>query len=142
MGSGLLKIPGSTGVWKKNSGDAFKEYACSHPVIITERLCNIDTETEKLTLAFLKDDKWQTLIVERSTLASRTKVIELADRGIAVNSENAKAFIRYLADLESLNLDKIPAYQSIDRMGWIGILSRFRLSRSARYRIRLWRFQS
>lgn len=105
---------------EKNSGDAFKEYACSHPVIITERLCNIDTETEKLTLAFLKDDKWQTLIVERSTLASRTKVIELADRGIAVNSENAKAFIRYLADLESLNLDKIPAYQSIDRMGWIG----------------------
>lgn len=105
---------------EKNNGDAFKEYACSHPVIITERLCNIDTETEKLTLAFLKDDKWQTLIVERSTLASRTKVIELADRGIAVNSENAKAFIRYLADLESLNLDKIPAYQSIDRMGWIG----------------------
>lgn len=104
---------------EKTNGETYKEYACSHPVIITERLCNIDSETEKLTLAFLKDDKWQTLIVERSTLASRTKVIELADRGIAVNSENAKSFIRYLADLESLNLDRIPAYESIDRLGWV-----------------------
>lgn len=93
--------------------------ACPHPVMPVERLVNIDTGEEKLRLAFRKGAVWRRCIVEKRTLASANKVTELAGIGIAVNSETARNFVRYIGDLENLNYDIIPERKSIGRFGYI-----------------------
>lgn len=97
----------------------FEVIACNHPIIPVQRLVNIDTGVEKLKLAYRKGVKWRTTIADKKTLASSTNIVALADVGIAVNSENAKWLIKYLADIENLNYDKIPELNSVSRCGWL-----------------------
>ena len=94
--------------------------ACNHPIMPIRRLVNVDDDTEKLVLAYKKrGGYWRTVTVEKKVLASTTGIIALAEYGIAVNSENARNLIKYLADVENLNLEIIPEIKSITRLGWI-----------------------
>ncbi len=93
--------------------------ACTHPILPVERLINVDSETEKIKLAFFKDNKWQYITVERSMVANKSNIIQLSDRGIEVNSENAKDLVSYIAEVVSLNAKEIPVNRSTDRLGWI-----------------------
>lgn len=106
-----------SGIFKKNSYN--DEVACPHPIMPVERLVNIDTGEEKLQLAFRKGTIWRKLIFSKTVLASSNKVTELAGSGIAVTSQNAKAFIQYISDMENLNYDLIPEKKSIGRFGYI-----------------------
>lgn len=111
-----------TGVTKSTIGAGMVPQtimACSHPILPTERLINVDSETEKIKLAFFKDNKWQYITVERSMVANKSNIIQLSDRGIEVNSENAKDLVSYIADVVSLNAKEIPVNRSTDRLGWI-----------------------
>lgn len=105
------------GVYKKAGYNT--DVACPHPIMPVERLVNIDTGEEKLKLAFRKGVNWRKIIVSKTTLASSNKVTELAGNGIAVTSQNAKAFVQYISDLENLNYDVIPERKSIGRLGYI-----------------------
>lgn len=93
--------------------------ACTHPILPVERLINVDTETEKIKLAFFKDNRWQYITIERSMVANKSNIIQLSDRGIEVNSENAKDLVSYIADVVSLNAKEIPVNRSTERLGWI-----------------------
>ncbi len=107
-----------SGVWKR--GIAGEVYACPHPIMPVERLVNVDTGTEKLRLAFSKGyGKWRSIIADKSVIASRQRVVQLADQGIGVTSENAGNFVQYISDIESLNYDNIPEKKSIARLGYI-----------------------
>lgn len=115
----------NAGDWEADDGGIRRTYggvecvACPHPVMPVERLVNIDTGEEKLRLAFRKGAVWRRCIVEKRTLASANKVTELAGIGIAVNSETAKSFVKYISELENLNYDIIPERKSIGRFGYI-----------------------
>ncbi len=117
-----------TGEWEANDVEIFKyKYdttmtpikvrACSHPIIPVERLINLDTNLEKIKLAFYKDQKWQTVIVEKTTIASKSKILQLANFGIEVNENNAKELITYLSDV--LELNDIKPKVSTNHLGWI-----------------------
>ena len=93
--------------------------ACCHPIMPVERLTNIDTGAEKLRIWYTKGRRPREIIVEKSVLASPQKILQLADMGIAVNSENAKMLISWLHDAENLNYDAIPERKSISRLGYI-----------------------
>lgn len=93
--------------------------ACPHPIMPVLRLVNIDTNVEKLKLAYRKGRQWRYVIADKKTLASNNAIISLADVGIAVNSENSKYLVRYLSDLENINYDIIPEKSSVSRLGWI-----------------------
>lgn len=95
------------------------EMACPHPILPVERLVNIDTGEEKLKLAFRKGSNWRRIIVSKTVLANANKVTELAGSGIAVTSQNARAFVQYISDLENLNYDTIPERKCIGRLGYI-----------------------
>jgi len=97
----------------------FEIVACNHPLMPTQRLINIDTNIEKLELAYRKGGVWRTIIADKHTLASTQSIIGLAKYGIAVNSENAKHIIKYLADIEHLNYEKLQEVNSIERLGWV-----------------------
>ena len=101
------------------SGDILKFIACPHPILPVERLVNIDTDTEKTKIAFFKDLRWREMTVDNSILANKSAITQLADRGVMVTSESAKDLVKYLAEVASLNMQSIPFYRSLSRLGWI-----------------------
>lgn len=109
-----------TGVYKMDytsTMQPIKIKACPHPIIPIEIINNIDTNTEKVKIAFYKRKKWQYAIVEKKIIASNTAIIQLANRGIEVNSENAKNLVSYLADIIELN--NLEITDGITHLGWI-----------------------
>lgn len=122
-------VANDTGVYKNelsSRGTPYKIVACPHPILPVERLVNIDTNTEKLRLAFFKDERWQYVTVDCTTCYNKQSIIMLGDRGVMVTSETARNLVQYLADVVSLNMTDtednkaIPLYRSIARLGWIG----------------------
>lgn len=93
--------------------------ACCHPIMPVERLINIDTGLEKLKIAFSKGKRWREIIVEKRIAANASKIIDLADYGVAVTSENAKYLVKYLSETENLNYELIPQKNSFSRLGYI-----------------------
>lgn len=96
-----------------------KEWACTHPLLITRRFYNLDTETEKVELAFKLGKRWRYITEAKSTIASAQKIIGLADYGISVTSDNASAMVAFLQELEALNYDKIDTVTTTSRLGWV-----------------------
>ena len=92
----------------------------SHPLMPVRRVTNIESLEEKMEITYCRgNDPWKSLTVSREMLASAQKIIGLAKQGVAVNSENAKEVVRYMAMLESLNYDQLPRQESISHMGWL-----------------------
>ena len=109
-----------TGVYKIDYNPtmpSIKIKACPHPILPVEIINNIDTNIEKVKLAFYKRKRWQYAIVEKKIIASNTAIIQLANRGIEVNSENAKNLVSYLADIIELN--DLEITDGITHLGWI-----------------------
>ena len=105
------------GVTRRNERNG-EDIACVHPIMPIECLSNIDTGIEKLRIAYRKGVKWKNEIYERRTIASANNILELANNGVAVTSENSKYLVRYLHDVENLNYDIIPQHNSVSRLGW------------------------
>ena len=81
------------------------ETACPHPIMPIQRLINIDTGIEKMKIAFRKGYRWREIIVDKSVVSSATKIVNLSDNGISVTSENAKALVRFLSEVESAKVE-------------------------------------
>lgn len=101
------------------NGPFGEEVACCHPIMPVERLVNIDTGAEKLKIAYSKGKRWRDATIEKSILASNQKILQLSDLGVAVTSENSRALVKYISDIENLNYDKIPERKCVTRLGWI-----------------------
>lgn len=116
----------NTGTWTANDygivRDGYQgqeEVACSHPIMPIMRMTNIDSGIEKLKLAFQRGGVWKNIVCDRKQVASQSSVINLADYGVSVTSENARYMVRYLNDVENLNYERIPERKSASRLGWI-----------------------
>lgn len=97
----------------------FEIMACPHPIMPVQRLVNVDSGEEKLTLYFKKGKVWKTLIAEKDTLSSNTAIVKLAKYGISVTSDSARHLVNYLGDVDHLNYESIPKFNSVSRLGWI-----------------------
>lgn len=96
------------------------ETVCSHPIMPIMRMCNIDTGIEKIKIAYSRGGKaFRYLVVDRKTVSSANKIVDLSDSGIAVTSESAKALVKYFAKIEQLNPELIPETECVTRLGWI-----------------------
>lgn len=91
----------------------------SHPIMPVKRIIDIDSNTEKLDIAYSRGGKWKNIIVGRENLASAQKIIQLARNGVAVNSENAKELVRFITDIESRNYERLPVQNSTEHCGWL-----------------------
>lgn len=94
--------------------------ACYHPILPIERLKNIQTGEEQLKIAFKRNHVWQETIVPKDVVATASKIVGLAKKGVAVTSETAKNLVRFLSDVENLNDDYIKIQYSSGKLGWIG----------------------
>lgn len=95
-----------------------EKLACYHPILPVERLYNLETHTEKITLAYMRDDNWKEITVDKGLIASSSKIVKLADYGIAVTSETAKGLVQFLCDIENMN--QITLKNSTSKFGWHG----------------------
>ena len=93
---------------------------CSHPIMPVKRITDIDTNEEKLMVAYSRGGgKWRELIAGRETLASAQKIIGLAKNGVAVTSESAKELVKYITEIESENYSELPVQNSTGHLGWL-----------------------
>lgn len=115
-------IANDAGIYRlKQQGDIVKkDYACKMPIMPAAVLRNIETDTEKVQLAFRRTkSQWSKCIFPRSTISNKNKIIELADRGIFVTSDTAAALVTYLGACLANNAEIIPIIQSVERLGWV-----------------------
>lgn len=99
--------------------------ACHHPIIPVRRLINKETGKEKMLIAYNKDGYWIEKIVDKGIIANSSKIICLSEYGVSVTSETAKYLVKYLNDVENLNIDIIDKSFSTSKMGWIDGLDQF-----------------
>ena len=97
----------------------FDVTACYHPIMPIQRLVNIDTGIHKVKIAFSLGRRWNTVIEDRNIISDARSAIGLSKYGVMVNSETAKHLVKYMADVEQLNYDRIPEVASVGRLGWI-----------------------
>lgn len=92
-----------------------------HPLMPVKRIIDVDSGEEKMQIAFRRGAgrAWKMMISGKDVLASAQRIITLSKNGIAVNSENAKEVVRYMADMESLNFDDLPEQRSTSHLGWL-----------------------
>lgn len=93
--------------------------ACYHPILPVARMINIQTGKEKVKLKFKKGAMWKDIVIDKSIIASSSKIVALADYGVSVTSENSKALVSYLSDVENLNVEEIEVRNSTSKLGWI-----------------------
>ena len=114
-----------TGIWIADAegirtfGERGEIWACNHPIYPVRLLRNAETGKCKIELEYYTRGQWRRLITERKAVASNTGIIALADSGIHANSDNARALVRYIADVEALNEDAIQEQKSSGKLGWI-----------------------
>ena len=92
--------------------------ACPHPILPAEVITNVEDGTQKVRVAFKRSGRWKEQIIPKTVIANRSKIPELASIGVAVTSETAKSLVKYLAEVEQLNLETIPEVRATAKMGW------------------------
>lgn len=110
-------IANNSGVYNP---DALPEnrWACPHPILPAEVITNVEDGTQKVRIAFCRNGIWREHIVPKVIIANRSKIPELAGIGVAVTSETAKSLVKYLSEVEQLNLETIPEIKATAKMGW------------------------
>lgn len=118
-------IQANTGRWTVNehgvSSISFQGVivACHYPIIISQRMINRESQKEKVTLLWGKDGRMKSIVAGKNVIASNSKIVSLAEYGVPVTSESARALVSYLADYEALNPGLIPVKVSTSKLGWI-----------------------
>ena len=109
-----------SGVTIFDTVNCVERIACPHPILITKILTNVETGDEKVRLAYQRNGAWKTLVCDKNKIASANKIVDLANKGILVTSETAKYLVKYLSELEYLNMGTIDEGKSTGKFGWIG----------------------
>lgn len=117
-GEWVCDYSGAKKTYWKSKHEEVTIIACPHLIRPEELLLDIETETEKVKLAFYKYKKWYYITIPRAAIANASKIVELANRKIEVNSTNAKHLVNFLADTIANNLHKIPMSRTSPRLGW------------------------
>jgi len=107
--NGVHSIDNNTGIAK---------CICRTPVLISGRMCSLDTGEEKVEVSFYRDSKWRSIIYPRSTVFQCRTITQLADIGITVTSESARYLVKFLGALEAENIDFLPIKKSLRQLGW------------------------
>lgn len=110
-------VANEDGVWMLS--DRGRIIACSHPIYISRVLINAETGIHKAEIKFKVRRRWHSAFIDRKALASRSSILQLADHGVQVTSENAGLLVQYLADVEASNPDDVAEQTSTSRLGWI-----------------------
>jgi putative DNA primase/helicase len=120
-GPATLKMPRNykyeDGFIKSMDGKNGKDIT-SQAVYVSATLEDVETEEEYVQIAYTRNSKWRYRVVKKRSIVDRQKIIELADRGLSVGSDNATALIGYLRSFHIENENRMKLARSSSRMGW------------------------
>ena len=105
----------------ERNGSTIEEVASWQPVVISNIYYNQELNTYRVQLAFKESEfsPTKTITVNKSVIANASNITILADYGISITNQNSSLFVKYLNDLERLNVDIIPRSAAISRVGWV-----------------------
>lgn len=113
-----------TGRWKvtedgivTNEGKSIA-IASYYPVIITRLFTDMNTNGEKLELAWKKNGVIRTMTAVRNMLSSKNKIVELSTYGFPVTTETSGNMVKYLSEFEVMN--NIESSNCSSKFGWAG----------------------
>ncbi len=115
-----LEQSGILFVRRTQNDDVMTYKAIGSPSIVSERVFNVDQQTEKLELCYKYLNGWRKLLFPRSTIMDSRKIMRLADFGVAISSESAKYAVKWFDSLLDVNQDRIPVTQAVSKLGWRG----------------------
>ena len=107
-----------SGVWMFDRKE-YKVVACPHPILPVQRLKNIQTGKEKITIGYKRGGRWQFQTVKKEVIASASQIIGLAAYSVLVTSESAKALVRYLSEVEARSGGIIGLRESSSKFGFV-----------------------
>lgn len=117
--SWAFKHDGVSAMKVNEQGNVTYNKATYAPIIISERISNIDTIQEKASLSFKTHrGKWRSIILPKSTIFDAKKIMCLADSGLVVTSDTAKILTKWLSELEAANAQIIPDRVGVSKFGW------------------------
>lgn len=111
-----------TGVAKTSTapnGDVVNRRISAVPMLPIAIYSNVDSDTERVEIAFVYHNRWKSIIADRAEIASNTSIVKLADKGLPVDSSNAKFVVQYLNEVINNSMDKLPFAEARSCMGWM-----------------------
>ena len=114
---GTWNVEDGKGIYRYNDKNA-DIYACNHPMLLVKRLKNVESQKEKVVLAYLKDWEWREITVDREVIAKASRITELSGYGIDATSTHANNLVNYFSEFESKN--QVELRRSTSKFGWQG----------------------
>ncbi len=104
---------------KKANGEEIPHTICLTPAWIARKTKNIETSRVGSQLEFLYDGLIKKITVPQGQLASAHELVDLADFGIAANTNNAAALVNYFDEQRHASLPTLPELRTCSSSGWI-----------------------
>lgn len=103
---------------KGNGCDFTFQWASRIPTMPTGILVNAETGKERIRLDFYKAGKWASVTADRSDVASKNRIVNLANNGLEVTTDNAQYLVKYISECVTENPADMPRETYIDHFGW------------------------
>lgn len=103
---------------KGNGGDFTYQWASRIPTLPTGILVNAETGEERIRLDFYKAGKWSNITADRADVASKNRIVNLANHGLEVTTDNAQYLVKYISECVTENPADMPRETFIDHFGW------------------------
>lgn len=88
------------------------------PILPTAILDNLDSEVQKVEIAWWESGRWKRTVTNRETLVNNSKITKLADRGVPVGSDNARVLSTYFNTMLCEFDGRLPRKPARSVMGW------------------------
>ena len=89
------------------------------PILPVAIMDNLDSAVQKVEIAMWDQGRWKRIISNREKLTNSSKIIALADQGVAIGTDNARSMATYfnsvLADFD----EQLPRRPARSVMGWV-----------------------
>ena len=86
---------------------------CHQALTITGRFRNVEENKVVMEIAWRNAGKaWRSERVPRKVMCKANELVNLADSGLEVHSENARQLVKFFSDLEARNSDKLKERRS------------------------------
>lgn len=99
-------------------GGDMPQQVIHHPIMPVRKMTNIESRKTFVTLAYMRYGHWEEITVPKSKISKSSDIVELSNFDIDINSETAKAMVRYLSEVEIINENIIPNVRSTSKFGW------------------------
>lgn len=93
-------------------------WASRIPLLPSCVLVNPETGMERIELSFYKTGKWNRITANRADVANKSRIVNLADQGLEVTSDNAQNMVRYISECVTNNPELLPRENYVDHFGY------------------------